>query len=305
MRGDGRIYRTGGMVVKNVAGYDVGKILLGSQGRLGPVLEVNLKLRALPEARSLRCARLPEASRAWKLAGAIRERRLDPAALLVLCPSAGASLEMNISEGHPVDDPPSGEARGGQPGTTWTVLWLFEGNRGVVSWLDSQVDEILSANEVERVDTLDDGQCRRALDFLSSLRKTCGPGDTDLVLEVTTLPGDGRGAQESIENSLQEAIRSGDLQEFLSVSDAASGIHLVSVIPGPATGGQGLKLITGVDEISRRHGGSLRVLSGPWTLWEQGQLLTPETNPGIRERIRRVFDPRGIFAPRTALGGKP
>ena len=32
MRGGGRIYKAGGMVVKNVAGYEVGKFLVGSLG---------------------------------------------------------------------------------------------------------------------------------------------------------------------------------------------------------------------------------------------------------------------------------
>ena len=47
---DGRIVRAGGKVVKNVAGYDLGKLQIGGFGGFGLVTELNLRLRALPRA---------------------------------------------------------------------------------------------------------------------------------------------------------------------------------------------------------------------------------------------------------------
>jgi glycolate oxidase subunit GlcD len=47
---DGTVIKAGGSVVKNVAGYDLGKLLTGSFGTLAVVLEVSLKLCAMPEA---------------------------------------------------------------------------------------------------------------------------------------------------------------------------------------------------------------------------------------------------------------
>ena len=47
---DGTIARSGGKVIKNVAGYDLGKLFCGSFGTLGLILSVNVRLHPLPAA---------------------------------------------------------------------------------------------------------------------------------------------------------------------------------------------------------------------------------------------------------------
>ncbi|MBM4074076.1 MAG: FAD-binding oxidoreductase, partial [Planctomycetes bacterium] len=49
----GRLFKAGGRVVKNVAGYDICKLLVGSRGTLGIVTQVTLKLRPLAESTAL------------------------------------------------------------------------------------------------------------------------------------------------------------------------------------------------------------------------------------------------------------
>ncbi len=48
--GDGTVASSGGKVVKNVAGYDLAKLLCGSEGRLGRVVRLSLRLHPVPEA---------------------------------------------------------------------------------------------------------------------------------------------------------------------------------------------------------------------------------------------------------------
>ena len=48
--GDGLVSNAGGKVVKNVAGYDLGKLMCGSSGTLGEVSRASLRLHPLPDA---------------------------------------------------------------------------------------------------------------------------------------------------------------------------------------------------------------------------------------------------------------
>ena len=50
IRGDGKIAKAGGKVVKNVAGYDLMKLLIGSYGTLGIISQVTLRTYPIPQA---------------------------------------------------------------------------------------------------------------------------------------------------------------------------------------------------------------------------------------------------------------
>jgi glycolate oxidase FAD binding subunit len=47
---DGTVAKSGGKVIKNVAGYDLAKLFTGSQGTLGAILELSVRLHPLPPA---------------------------------------------------------------------------------------------------------------------------------------------------------------------------------------------------------------------------------------------------------------
>jgi glycolate oxidase FAD binding subunit len=60
MDGRGEVLSFGGQVMKNVAGYDVSRLLAGSLGTLGILLEVSLKALPLPVAETTLRLELPE-----------------------------------------------------------------------------------------------------------------------------------------------------------------------------------------------------------------------------------------------------
>ncbi len=49
IQADGEVARSGGRVVKNVAGYDLNKLYIGSRGTLGIIIEANFKLHPIPQ----------------------------------------------------------------------------------------------------------------------------------------------------------------------------------------------------------------------------------------------------------------
>ncbi|WP_342431417.1 FAD-binding oxidoreductase [Neobacillus sp. FSL H8-0543] len=57
---DGKVIRSGGRVVKNVAGYDMNKLYIGSMGTLGVISEVTFKLRPISKYGSITLINFPE-----------------------------------------------------------------------------------------------------------------------------------------------------------------------------------------------------------------------------------------------------
>lgn len=76
---DGTIANAGGMVVKNVSGYDMSKLYIGSFGTLGIVTQLNFKTLPLPQRRRALIAKLPERTRA-RAAAQIAASPVTPAA---------------------------------------------------------------------------------------------------------------------------------------------------------------------------------------------------------------------------------
>lgn len=78
---DGTVARSGGKVIKNVAGYDLCKLFCGSRGALGVVAELSIRLYPLPEAQA--SLRVPcEAIEGARAALALDGRTMTPTGLV-------------------------------------------------------------------------------------------------------------------------------------------------------------------------------------------------------------------------------
>jgi FAD/FMN-containing dehydrogenase len=87
--GDGTIANAGGKVVKNVAGYDLARLVCGSKGRLALIARASFRLHPLPKATQTLVVETEDAAGA--VASLLRSQ-LQPSALDVLHPGRVAVL---------------------------------------------------------------------------------------------------------------------------------------------------------------------------------------------------------------------
>jgi glycolate oxidase FAD binding subunit len=77
---DGRVVKAGGHVVKNVAGYDLGKLMSGSHGTLAAIVDATFKLMPLPAISRTVVVRYGDADALAHDVAAIAGSQLEPAA---------------------------------------------------------------------------------------------------------------------------------------------------------------------------------------------------------------------------------
>lgn len=152
VNGRGDIVRAGGRVVKNVAGFDLSRLLTGSWGTLGVITEVTLRLYARPKVdRSFVVSLKGPGQRANSMARAV-QASLTPFALQFLGSSAAHTLGFGH---HPV------------------CLIRFGGNDAIVTAQLSMLSQISQSEEIES----------RTWAALREL-----DGDADSVVRISSLP---------------------------------------------------------------------------------------------------------------------
>jgi len=89
---DGAVVKGGGKVVKNVAGYDLPKLFIGSYGTLGIIVEATVKLRPLPDDERLVCVAFDRLKDAAAAVRAVMASDLIPNAIELLDAAASPAL---------------------------------------------------------------------------------------------------------------------------------------------------------------------------------------------------------------------
>jgi glycolate oxidase FAD binding subunit len=94
---DGTIAKTGGKVVKNVAGYDLHKLMTGSYGTLGIISEVNFRLHPLENSTTTWTAIAPDPRQFEQPLSALLDSQLTPSSVQIRLSKSECKLDVRIA----------------------------------------------------------------------------------------------------------------------------------------------------------------------------------------------------------------
>ncbi len=148
---DGRLIQSGGMVVKNVAGLDLGKLLIGSFGTLGVIAVANFKVAPAPPATATFLQRAAKLDEIMKLRDNVLTGVLQPAALDIVKDGNGAwTLALQVGGSERVVERYRRELGGAeivsddywQPVREFSPQWLSTNPAGAVVRVSCELREI-------------------------------------------------------------------------------------------------------------------------------------------------------------------
>jgi glycolate oxidase FAD binding subunit len=100
---DGRLIKAGGNVVKNVAGYDIGRLMSGSHGSLAAIVSATFKLSPLPAATETLVATFDRVDALVAAVSAITGSQLEPAAIEIRVGSSVGAVISRSDRSEPND----------------------------------------------------------------------------------------------------------------------------------------------------------------------------------------------------------
>jgi glycolate oxidase FAD binding subunit len=169
VRHDGEVAKAGGRVVKNVAGYDLMKLMTGAYGSLGLISQLTFRLYPIPAA-SKTVVVTGTAADIERLTAELRQSALTPTALDLLSPPLAHALGYD---------------------STFALVARFQANPpGVdeqVKMVTEMVTEPLSWRIVEDHDEADFWQRENAALFPSS-GLGCRQGEETVIAKIGVLP---------------------------------------------------------------------------------------------------------------------
>jgi glycolate oxidase FAD binding subunit len=290
--GRGKLCKSGGRVVKNVTGYDLHKLLIGSLGTIGVITRLNFRTFPLPETYGGHVASFESGERAVAFRNRVEASGLPVANLELLSPAA-AKITKAILEKE------DGPVPGCVESDSWAVYVSFEGSEKIVVRIAKDVERLVheaGARKDEPLDAGADSQLGRVLREAFEWLRSAAPA---VALLRITLP-------RIVPETLAELNQTGDLMRR-AVLVRACGVLYLSLM--------------GEQEDERTRDALARMTKDTFALVEakQGHATLPHAPPllkqqlsvwgptagdfSIMKKVKQAFDPDGVFAPGRYVGG--
>lgn len=265
---DGRIARAGGKVVKNVAGYDVCKLWIGSRGTLGVIVEASFKLLPSPERWQTRAYEMPSFPTAAGAAAAVKARGL------------GASL-VQVHNQPAIDE-------SGAPRRTrrWELVISLPVRGSATDRIRADLTRIAEAAEGKLMPSWDPYEGNPWMDVASRL-----PRGWPLSCQISLLP-----------TRVPNLVAALEIDEPLPQITASPNLGIVS----PYWYGRGadLALLERVRALAANFDATLTVTNCSPELKRQIDVFgeVPPKTLDLMRRIKQQFDPNGILSPGRFVG---
>jgi glycolate oxidase FAD binding subunit len=265
IRADGTVARSGGKVVKNVAGYDLGKLFAGSQGTLGLIAEATFRLHPAPGAASCLTLDCVDAAAA------------DAAvAIAVDSPLAPSAAEIDR------------EARG----APFRVGILLEGDPDGLAERSARMSDLLG------------GTGSGAVAVSATQPPWWGLGAAAAVDGTVIRIAFWAGELASVLGSIDAAGRAAGLDPVVSGSAAAGVIYAaVDEAAAPAAVAELVTALRGAVGGAQPPRGSVVVLHAPAEVRAAVGLWGPVPGLGLMRAVKDQFDPDHRMAPGRFAGG--
>ena len=295
----GELIELGGWIGKDVAGYDLKRLLIGSEGTLGVITAVRLRLLPAPEAAIAAVVFLRTRSEGCAAIGEVFAAGLQPSVLDFL---DGDTLEI-VAGGYPGLGEHSQNGRSGVPaGAGFALIVEVDGTRAQAEDQRAGLVELLAPVAVAIDEPADAGALWRWRDGVNGL-VTAERGakvSEDIVFPIERL-------QEGLEGLEQIAARHG-LRSCAWGHGGDGNVH-ATVLVDPAREEE-LDAAEAVGEqlfaLTVSLGGSIAAEHGVgWLKRGRLQAQWPARAVELHEEIKRVFDPKGLFNPGKKLARYP
>ncbi len=273
---DGAVVKGGGKVVKNVAGYDLPKLFIGSYGTLGVIVEVTVKLRPTAEAERLVAVRFERLKDCGAAMRALLASDLIPNALEILDTAASAAL--------------------GLPGAGAALVVGFDGLREQVEWQAAELAAVVGPHGGRDAVTLP----AEAWSRLAIVARQAFPAPA-AVMTFSVLPT-------LVAETIEQGVNGARQRGLASAWAAHAGVGVVTAALGGASGpldaAAVAAVLTGWRARARSGGGHATLLSAPQAVKEQVPVWDDPGAAGrIMQRIKAELDPGNVLNPGRFIGG--